>query len=636
MNRSLKYNSSGVIEDRENSLRNSYDQDISTLRKLLKSKNGDNLNRSYSHSHLHDSYNENNSFGRKSYNRDLNYSNNILNLSDTAVNGGQESLNKIKSERDELLKRFRLGEASSVSIKERQELENQLQNIKEELFYTNKRAKEKFEDFEEKFEQTKCALSEKISDKDITIESLSKQIENLKLSQKVRAPSYECSTQTVNEEQISVKDLEILDKELKNMEIKFIHSRKQFEKSEEKLREEIDRTKLKLKKSEKGYKELSEKYSDANSIISKLSKTLKDKESESSKMEELSIDNKNIMTENERLELELNSMKKLAEIDRLKYKKLKSSIDSKQKRLLAKLEPTIKELKSKNTILQNKLNGLNNVREEIDQEKEKFKKEMKSNEDYLISENSTLENKLAFVQKELAESLEKNSRLESSIREKERKYKGELDYVESKLNNELNNLKNKLDEAEKELVATKANQRSNNREEKLYSIIQEECNKLSILCNTISPATKYNSERLVTKSDSLTSKKSILDLQDAVETVCRGSNELYCEVLRLRRERNNSKTPSISSKASSSSSSRTSSYNRSSYSSNLRSSKTNFGSYDSLLLKSCDYGDSAYSSSNNAWRRSSEKVIDESSTAKLLSRLQGRVKQLRSDRSYKK
>jgi len=134
----------------------------------------------------------------------------------------------------------------------------------------------------------------------------------------------------------------------------------------------------------------------------------------------------------------------------------------------------------------------------------------------------------------------------------------------------------------------------------------------------------------------LTSKKSILDLQDAVETVCRGSNELYCEVLRLRRERNNSKTPSISSKASSSSSSRTSSYNRSSYSSNLRSSKTNFGSYDSLLLKSCDYGDSAYSSSNNAWRRSSEKVIDESSTAKLLSRLQGRVKQLRSDRSYKK
>ena len=635
MNRSLKYNSSGVIENRENSLRNSYDQDISTLRKLLKTNNDDNLNRSYSHSRLHDSYNENISFGRKSYNRDLNYSNNILNLSDTAVNGGQESLSKIKSERDELLKRFRLGEASSVSTKERQELENQLQNIKEELFYTNKRAKEKFEDFEEKLEQTKCALSEKVANKEITIESLSKQIEDLKSSQKVRAPSYESSTQTVNEEQISIKDLEILDNELKNMEIKFTHSRKQFEKSEEKLREELDKSKLKLKKSENGYKELSERYSDANNVISKLSKTLKEKMSECSKIEELSKDNKNIITENERLELELNSMKKLAEIDRLKYKKLKSSIDSKQKRLLAKLEPTIKELRSKNTILQNKLNGLNNAKEEIDQEKEKFKNKMKSNEDYLINENSTLENKLAFVQKELAESLERNSRLESSIRDNNVKYKGELDYVESKLNNELNNLKCKLDEAEKELVATKTSQRSNNREEKLYSIIQEECNKLSILCNTISPATKYNSERLVNKSDSLTSKKSILDLQDAVETVCRGSNELYCEVLRLRREKSNSKTPSISSKASSSSSSRTSSYNRSSYSSNLRSSKTNFGSYDSLLLKSCDYGDSAYSS-NNAWKRSSEKVIDESSTAKLLSRLQGRVKQLRSDRSYKK
>merc|ERR1712202_84502 len=128
-------------------------------------------------------------------------------------------------------------------------------------------------------------------------------------------------------------------------------------------REELDKTKLKLKKSEKSYKELNQRYSEANTVNSKLSKSLKEKELQCSKAEEFLKDKKMFLAENDRLELELNSLKKLAEIDRLKYKKLKSSIDSKQKRLLAKLEPTIKELKSKNSILQNKLNELGNVKE---------------------------------------------------------------------------------------------------------------------------------------------------------------------------------------------------------------------------------------------------------------------------------
>lgn len=303
-------------------------------------------------------------------------------------------------------------------------------------------------------------------------------------------------------------------------------------------------------------------------------------------------------------------MKKQYETEKAKYKKLKKEVAAEGKHRKGKYETSVKELRAQ---LQERNKEVERMRGEFEQEKEWVKQSQRMNEDYLIEQNSKLENKLSFVQKELAESLEKNSRLEDALLEKDKDAQNRVEECENKLNKEIDSLKTKFSKSN--ISSEGLNQ---HRDQRLASSIQEECHKLNLLYENIHPATRFSGGgKSAPKSGTLSCKRSLVDLQDAVELVCRGTNDLVCEVTRLRRERSSSSYRSSAASASAK---------------QLKSSRERFGSYDTLL-KSYDFDSrSSKQDHNNAWNRCDQlKMKDESNTVKLLSRLQGRVKQLRTD-----
>merc|ERR1719322_967210 len=157
-----------MTNDVEN-LRKSYDDDINTLRKMLTNARSYNssvvLNKSADHITSSEYFPTSN---------DNSYNGNILSPKYNSSQLGESFKEckecgtdsyQVKRERDELLRRFRLGEASRATIEERKELERQLHNTKMQLFRHQQQSREKLEDIEEQLEHAQNVYEEKINEK---------------------------------------------------------------------------------------------------------------------------------------------------------------------------------------------------------------------------------------------------------------------------------------------------------------------------------------------------------------------------------------------------------------------------------------------------------------------------------------
>jgi len=155
-----------------NSPSKSNDHDINELRKMLQDTSGGSNESDY-FDNLSDSDTSTSSYDGPNI---LNYSSPYLETHKQCRECGKESYVKVKEERDELLKRFRRGEASQLTIEERRELERLLDESKCELFHHQKQSRVEIDELKEMVSIADGVVEEK----DQVIADLRKELEVLR------------------------------------------------------------------------------------------------------------------------------------------------------------------------------------------------------------------------------------------------------------------------------------------------------------------------------------------------------------------------------------------------------------------------------------------------------------------------
>ncbi|CAK8693058.1 uncharacterized protein LOC143461970 [Clavelina lepadiformis] len=399
--------------------------------------------------------------------------------------GFEEELEKVIKERDELKARIRRGEASRTSIQERQELERALHSSKTALFQQRKKSRQQLEDIEEKLEEAQHYYDEKLAEKDEIIESLKVKIEPLH----GKEPGVK---QILATEEKTLKQQNALEEELRKKEIEI----KQLNDISSRQRREIEDLKLKLEEEIKQANQTAEEN---------LVRARKNWDEKMKVVDEIS------RRTGEEKEDQQNTINVLVE----ENKKLYNDVLS----LTQKLQDFNDELDVK--------------------EKERLMEQMKIQNDNK-STTELLKSKIENLKEELSQAFAKNSQLELDARKRE----NEINDTHKKRENDLSarnrDLEEKIGELESELAIIVSKLKdykadTDHKDQCISSSISDECHKLSLILHSIQPL--YNKARnSFTAQSQLSIKKSICELQDTVELVCRSSNEMTCEVTRLRRD----------------------------------------------------------------------------------------------------